>query len=119
MQSATFKVPGSGGQWPGYSLGVCRANQSHQARPEEAAEPSWATAKAVTVTLPLHLELGQRLPLVLELRGAAHSLEQLRACRLLYLTAHERGEERGHRDEFNLTQASSPRPRASSKHRLH
>ena len=33
-----------GTQWPGLTLRVCRASQS-QARPEEAQEPSWGTAK--------------------------------------------------------------------------
>ena len=71
VQSATFKVPGSGGQWPGYSLEVCRANQSHQARPAEAPEPSWGTAKAGTLTMPLHL--GQRcVELLLRLRCEKH-----------------------------------------------
>ena len=34
-----------GTQWPGLSLRVRRANQSHQARPEEAQEPIWGAAK--------------------------------------------------------------------------
>ena len=36
-----------GAQWASLLPWECRAAQSHQARPEEAQEPSWGTAKGV------------------------------------------------------------------------
>jgi len=40
-----------GTQWAGLVLGVSRASQSRQARPGEAQEPSWGTAKGGTLTM--------------------------------------------------------------------
>eukprot|EP00964_Phaeocystis_antarctica_P016631 scaffold9156_cov57-Phaeocystis_antarctica.AAC.2 len=40
-----------GTQWAGLVLGVGRASQSRQARPGEAQEPSWGTAKGGALTM--------------------------------------------------------------------
>ena len=46
LEAASSSTRGSGGAPSGpASSWECRAAQSHQARPEEAQEPSWGTAK--------------------------------------------------------------------------
>ena len=44
------------------SLSECRAAQSRQARPEEAQEPSWGTAKGGTLTMLLSRGVTMRAP---------------------------------------------------------
>ncbi len=44
-----------GAWWAGLSPWECRAAQSRQARPEEAHEPSWGTAKAGALTMLLRV----------------------------------------------------------------
>eukprot|EP00964_Phaeocystis_antarctica_P083851 scaffold52787_cov60-Phaeocystis_antarctica.AAC.2 len=57
VKSAALEAASSstrGGGWASSGLDSsweCRAAQSHQARPEEAQEPSWGTANAGTLTM--------------------------------------------------------------------
>ena len=57
MKSAALEAANSSTRGSGRAPGgpafswECRAAQSHQARPEEAQEPSWGTAKAGALTM--------------------------------------------------------------------